>query len=49
MKTFAVADENTFRVYETFDRHADLRISHAQLSEKGRQYGEEDSKNKILS
>ena len=29
--------------------HTNLRTSHAQLSEKGRQYREEDYENKILS
>ena len=29
--------------------HADLRTSHAKRSEKGCQYREEDSENKILS
>ena len=31
------------------NRHTDLRTSHAQLSEKGCQDGEEDSNNKIFS
>ena len=48
-----VIDEKIFRVYEAFDHknssHADLRTSHAQLSEKGSQYKEEESENKILS
>ena len=50
---FTVTDEQIFRVYEAFDRknnsHTDLRTSHAQLSEKGCQYREGDSENKILS
>ena len=29
--------------------HTDLRTSHAQLSEKGCQYGEEDREHKLLS
>ena len=48
-----VTDEKVFRVYNAFDHknnsHTDLRTSHAQLSGKGCQYREEDSKNKILS
>ena len=31
------------------NNHADMRTSHIQLLGKGFQYGEEDSKNKILS
>ena len=38
MKNFTVTDEKIFRIYKAFDRknnsHADLRASHAQLSEK---------------
>ena len=53
MKKFAVIDEKIFHVYKAFDRknnsYADMRTSHTQLSGKGCQHGEKDSKNKILS
>ena len=53
MKKFSVIGENIFCFYKAFDRkndsHTDLRTSQAQLSEKGCQYREEDSENKILS
>ena len=53
MTKFTVTNEKIFRVCKAFDRksnsHTDLRTSHTQLSEKGCQYREEDSKNKTLS
>ena len=53
VKKITVTGEKIFRVYMAFhlknNSHADLRTSHAQFSEKGCQYREEDSKNKILS
>ena len=53
MKKITVTDDKIFRVYKAFDSKksnsdTDLRTSHAQLSEKSCQYGEEDSKNKIF-
>ena len=53
MKKFAVTDEKIFHVYKAFDcknnSQADVKTSQAQLSEKSCQYGEKDSKNKMLS
>ena len=50
MTKFTVTDEKVFHVCKAFDRkndsHTDLRTSHAQLLEKGRQYREEDPRNK---
>ena len=53
MKKFTATDENIFCVCKALtvknSSHTDVRTSHAQLSGKGSQYREEDSKNKILS
>ena len=53
MKKITVTDEKIFHVHKAFDHknnsHADLRTSHAHLSEKGCQCSEKDSKNKVLS
>ena len=52
MKKFIVTDEKLSRVYKAPDRknnsHTDLRTFHAQLSEKGCQYREEDFEKKFV-
>ena len=53
MKKIAVADEKYSMSLRPLtvknNSHADMRTSHAQLSGKSCQHGEDDSKNKILS
>ena len=54
MKKFTFMDENfkysvSIRLLTVKISHTDLRTSRVQLSEKGCQYREEDSENKILS
>ena len=50
MKKITVTGEKIFRVYKAFDRNnsnAYLGTSHSQVSKKGCQYREEDSKIKF--
>ena len=53
MKHSIATDENKFSVYRAFDREKyqwyESEDSHALLLRKSCQYGEEDSKNKIMS
>ena len=53
MKKIAVTDKKYSMSVRPFTvknySHADMRTSHAQLSEKSCQHGQDDSKNKILS